>query len=177
MSLRRVGPADGHIKSALIGYCLELSSVIKIRVRPYLQLRVSMAIVSITRLRVRSWRYLPPFLFYALRSARQARHSQGNVATSLLRDRDRTFWTCTVWTTESAMKDFMLAGTHRQAMRKLLEWCDEASLVRWEQEDTREPSWLEAHQKLQAQGRRSKVNHPSPAHESFQIRTPGESAM
>ena len=135
-----------------------------------------MAIVSITRLRVRSWRYLPPFLFYALRSARQARHSQGNVATSLLRDRDRTFWTCTVWTTESAMKDFMLAGAHRQAMRKLLEWCDEASLVRWEQEDTREPSWLEAHQKLQAQGRRSKVNHPSPAHESFQIRTPGASA-
>lgn len=131
-----------------------------------------MAIVSVTRLRVRSLRYLAPFLFYALRSARQAKHSQGNIATSLLRDSDRTFWTRTVWTTESAMKDFMLAGAHRQAMRKLLEWCDEASLVHWEREDEREPDWDEAHQKLQAKGRRSKVNHPSPAQESFQIRPP-----
>ncbi len=63
------------------------------------------AIVSITRLRVRSWRYLVPFLVYAFRSARQARQSQGNVATSLLRDSDSTFWTRTVWATESAMKD------------------------------------------------------------------------
>lgn len=91
---------------------------------------------------------------------------------SLLRDSDRTFWTRTVWTTESAMKAFMLAGAHRQAMRKLLEWCDEASLVHWEQPDNREPDWTEAHERLQAQGRRSKVNHPSAAHESFQIRAP-----
>lgn len=131
-----------------------------------------MAIISITRLRVRSWRYLVPFLFYALRSARQARHAQGNLATSLLRDSDRTFWTRTAWTTESEMKDFMLREAHRQAMRKLLEWCDEASLVHWEQDDEQEPDWGEAHQKLQALGRRSKVNHPSPAHEKFQIRPP-----
>ena len=144
---------------------------IKIKIRPYWDCRF-MSIVSITRLRVRSWRYLVPFLFYAFRSDRQARHSQGNVATSLLRDSDRTFWTRTVWTTESAMKDFMLAGAHRQAMRKLLEWCDEASLAHWEQGDDREPDWSEAHQRLQAQGRLSKVNHPSPAHESFRIRPP-----
>jgi len=57
-------------------------------------------------------------------------------------------------------------------MRKLLEWCDEAALVHWEQESDQEPAWEEAHRKLQAQGRRSKVNHPSPAHETFQIRPP-----
>lgn len=131
-----------------------------------------MAIVSITRLRVRSSRYLIPFLFYALRSTRQAKHAQGNIAISLLRDTDRTFWTRTVWTTESAMKDYMLAGAHRQAMRKLLEWCDEASLVHWEQQDDREPGWAESHQRLQSQGRLSKVNHPSPAHKSFLIRPP-----
>jgi hypothetical protein len=66
----------------------------------------------------------------------------------LLRDRDRTFWTCTVWTTESAMKEFMVSGAHRQSMRKLLAWCDEAALVRWEQENHREPNWAEAHLKL-----------------------------
>ena len=131
-----------------------------------------MAIVSITRLRVRSWNFLVPFLFYALRSSRQAKRSPGNLAVSLLRDRDRTFWTRTVWTTESAMKNFMLAEPHRRAMRKLLEWCDEASLVRWEQPDNSEPEWHEAHRRLQSEGRRSKVNHPSPAHENFQIRPP-----
>jgi len=131
-----------------------------------------MAIVSITRLRVRSPRYLIPFLFYALRSTRQAKHAQGNIAISLLRDADRTFWTRTVWTSESAMKDYMLAGAHRQAMRKLLEWCDEASLVHWEEQDDRAPDWLEAYQKLQTHGRLSKVNHPSPAQESFRIRPP-----
>lgn len=131
-----------------------------------------MPVVSITRLRVRSWRYLLSFIFYALRSARQARNSQGNLAVSLLRDTGNTFWTRTVWTTESAMKAFMLAGPHRRAMPRLLEWCDEAALVHWEQESHREPDWQEAHLRLQADGRRSKVNHPSPAHESFQIPPP-----
>jgi hypothetical protein len=62
-------------------------------------------------------------------------------------------------------------------MRKLLEWCDEASLVHWQQGDDKEPNWGEAHHKLQTQGRRSKVNHPSPAHENFQIRPPQQDRL
>jgi hypothetical protein len=131
-----------------------------------------MPVVSVTRLRVRSWQYILAFLFYAFRSSRQAKKSQGNLHMSLLRDIRMTFWTRTVWTTESAMRSFMLAGPHRQAMRRLLEWCDEASLVHWEQDSGREPDWQEAHRRLQAEGRRSKVNHPSPAHDSFQIPPP-----
>jgi hypothetical protein len=132
-------------------------------------------VVSITRLRVRSWRYLLPFIFYALRASRQARNAQGNIAVSLLRDTDNTYWTRTVWTTESAMKAFMLAGPHGQVMRRLLEWCDEAALVHWEQETHKEPEWHEAHRRLQVDGKRSKVNHPTPAHENFQIRAPKSS--
>ncbi len=94
---------------------------------------------------------------------------------SLFRDAHNTFWTRTVWTTESAIKAFMLAEPHRQVMRRLLEWCDEAALVRWEQETSQEPDWHEAHRRLQRDGRRSKVNHPSPAHENFQIRAPNAS--
>jgi hypothetical protein len=131
-----------------------------------------MPVVSITRLRVRSWRYLLPFLIYALRIKWQAGKAKGNLAVSLLRDTHNTFWTRTVWTTELAMKTFMLAGPHGQVMRKLLEWCDEASLVRWDQESHEEPDWHEAHRRLQADGRRSRVNHPSRAHEGFEIRAP-----
>jgi len=112
------------------------------------------------------------FIFYALRASRQARNAPGNIALSLLRDTHNTYWTRTVWTTESAMKAFMLAGPHRQVMRRLLEWCDEAALVHWEQETDQEPEWHEAHRRLQVDGRRSKVNHPTPAQESFQIRAP-----
>lgn len=131
-----------------------------------------MALVSITRLRVRSLRFLPEFIWYSLRSARQASRASGNLATQILKERHWAFWTATAWTDDAAMKNFMLAGAHRVAMRKLLEWCDEAALVHWLQ-DTRDlPGWREAHRRLQAEGRRSKVNHPSPNQVAYQIPEP-----
>ena len=90
----------------------------------------------------------------------------------MLNDAHRTFWTCTAWVDEAAMRAFMLAPPHRMAMVKLLDWCDEAYLVHWTQESTQLPDWHEAHRRLVAEGRRSKVRHPSPAHEAFQIPPP-----
>ena len=123
-----------------------------------------MPIVSITRLRVRSWPYLPVFFVQTLRSARQAAKAEGNLAVSLLRDRRNTFWTSTSWVDESAMKAFMHARPHGPTMRRLLEWCDEAALVHWSQAGAELPSWETAHKRLQEEGRSSKVNHPSTAH-------------
>jgi hypothetical protein len=113
-----------------------------------------------------------PFIFYAIRTSRQAKKTEGNIAVSLLRDADNTFWTRTVWTNQSALKAFMLSGPHGRVMRRLMEWCDEAALVRWEQESDQAPDWHEAHGRLQQDGRRSKVSHPSPAQEKFLIRAP-----
>jgi hypothetical protein len=70
------------------------------------------------------------------------------------------------------MKKFMASGSHRRAMPKLLEFCDEASVGRWEQEDVALPSWSEVHRRMQHEGRRSKVNHPSAAQAAFQIPVP-----
>jgi hypothetical protein len=131
-----------------------------------------MAFVSITRLRVRSWRVLPGFLFYALRSAQQAARSEGNLAVKLLRDSHNTWWTSTSWDTESSMRKFMLMKPHATAMRKLLEWCDEAALVHWSQPDAALPAWDEAHRRMQSEGRTSKVLHPSPDHLAFRIAPP-----
>ena len=131
-----------------------------------------MPVVSVTRLRVRSWRYLLPFLFFALRSSRQAKAAQGNLGVTLLNDSNNTFWTCTVWATEEAMKSFMLSGPHRRAMPRLLDWCDEAALVHWAQESQQKPDWHEAHRRLQQEGRRSKVRYPSSAHEKYEIPRP-----
>jgi hypothetical protein len=97
-----------------------------------------MPLVSITRLRVRSFRYLPAFAVQAFRSARQAKNAPGNLAVSLLKDSHFTFWTRTLWSDEAAMRAFMIVGAHRHVMPHLLQWCDEAAVVHWVQ-DTVEP--------------------------------------
>jgi uncharacterized protein DUF3291 len=132
----------------------------------------AMPSISITRLRVRKWRYLPAFIFWAIRSSNQARHAEGNLGVWLLRDANNTYWTKTLWKDDTAMKAFMLSNPHKAAMPKLLEWCDEASLVRWSQADATPPSWDEAHRRLQLQGRQSKVNHPSDAHHALKFPAP-----
>jgi hypothetical protein len=135
-----------------------------------------MPLVSITRLRVRAWRHLPAFLLYSFRSARQARRAAGNLSASVLNDANLAFWTRTVWSDEAAMRAFMMAGAHRQVMPRLLDWCDEASLVHWQQETAELPTWPEAHRRLQSEGRRSRVRHPSAAHESFVFLPPRDAA-
>ena len=131
-----------------------------------------MPLVSITRLRVRSWRYLPAFFIQTLRIARQAARADGNLTVRLLRNSGNTFWTGTTWSSEAAMKAFMLAPPHSPTMRKLLDWCDEAALVHWTQEGRELPSWQEAHRRLQRDGRPSKVRHPSSAHSSHSFPAP-----
>ncbi len=131
-----------------------------------------MPFVSITRLRVRSWRHLPAFFIAAFRSASQARRAKGNLAFSVLREARNTFWTRSLWTDEAAMRAFMTAGAHRAAMPKVLDWCDEASVAHWTQDSAREPSWAEAHWRMQREGRPSKVNDPSEAHRRFELPAP-----
>lgn len=79
-----------------------------------------MPLISVTRLRVRSWRYLPGFAL----------------------------------------------------MVKLLDWCDEASVVHWDQQDATLPAWGEAYRRMVGEGRASKVRFPSAAHFAYQIPPP-----
>jgi hypothetical protein len=136
-----------------------------------------MPFVSITRLRVRSWRYLPAFLIHSFRAARQAKRAAGNLEVSVLRDANLAFWTRTVWIDETAMRSFMRSGVHRRVMPRLVEWCDEASVAHWLQEVPEPPSWREAHRRLQRHGRRSRVNHPSEAQRRFEIPVPRMSVV
>jgi len=135
-----------------------------------------MPLVSTTRLRVRAWRYLPAFVVGTFRSALQAKASSGSRAVSILSDSNFTFWTRTVWNDEAALRSFMLSGAHKKVMPRLLEWCDEAAVVHWLQESQEPPPWQEAHRRMQNEGRRSKVNHPSEAQERFEIPQPRTTA-
>ena len=131
-----------------------------------------MVFVSVTRLRVRSVRYLPFFFIHALLSSTQAARTTGSLGVRLLRDQKSTFWTITLWQSEAAMRLFMTNGSHRQVMPKLLHWCDEASVVHWHQFSAFVPIWMEAHRRMQQDGRRSKVNCPSKDHIAYSIPLP-----
>ena len=131
-----------------------------------------MPFVSITRLRVRRWRYLPGFLLYALASTLQARRASGNLAVSVLNDADFAFWTRSMWTDEAAMRAFMRSGAHRRVMPRLIDWCDEASVAHWIQDAAELPPWPEAHRRLQTEGRRSRVRVPSGRQQRFEIPAP-----
>jgi quinol monooxygenase YgiN len=128
-----------------------------------------MPLVSVTRLHLRSAWFLPAFFWHSNKAARQARLAPGNLLAAVRRDRHAGYWTLTVWADEAAMRAFMLAGAHRAAMPRLLDWCNEAAVVHWHQDSRETPTWDEAHRRLQSEGRTSKLKHPSEAHLKFQL--------
>jgi hypothetical protein len=120
-----------------------------------------MPIAAITRLRLRKLYTVPLFLIGAFRSKRQALASDGCLAADVRMIGVRVFWTRTLWRDTAAMREFMRSGAHRTVMPKLVDWCDEASLVDWERDTL--PEWSEAKAKMHSDGRLSRVRRPSPA--------------
>ena len=135
-----------------------------------------MVFVSLTRLRIRSIRFVPGFAVHTLRSLRQIKKSPGFHDGALLADRSWTFWTMTAWDSQESMRAYMTSGAHKTAMPHLLHWCDEASVAHWTQPEITLPSWIEADRRMREQGRISKVLHPSSQHASLNYRTPRTTA-
>lgn len=131
-----------------------------------------MPFVSITRLRLRSARFLLSFAPYTLRSLKQVSNASGFQGGALLADRSRTFWTMTTWDNQDSMRQFMMEGSHRAAMPHLLDWCDEASVVHWDQPENGLPAWSEADRRMRESGRASKVKFPSSCHATLSYRPP-----
>src|SRR5580658_5114892 len=136
-----------------------------------------MPLISLTRLRVRSFRYLPGFLWDTFQSVRQVQRSPGFLGGRLLVNSGYVFWTMTAWQDETAMNAYRTSGAHRQAMPKLLKWCDEAAVVHWTQESAEIPEWQQAELHMSEKRRLSKVNHPSAAQASQQIPPPQPSRI
>ena len=131
-----------------------------------------MPFISVTRLRLRSVRFLPLFMQQAFRSLRQTRSAPGFQQGALLADRSWTFWTLTAWSEQADMMRYMTTGDHKKAMPHLLHWCDEASVVHWEQPEAALPAWTEADRRMRTEGRASKVRNPSAHHADLTYREP-----
>lgn len=123
-----------------------------------------MPIVSVTRFRLRSIRFVPLFYVHAHRVIAQIRKADGRLAGAVKREGDLAYWTITVWRDDIAMNAFAASGAHRSAMPHLHDWCSEAGMARWVQEDARLPDWSEAVRRLREEGRASKLRHPGPNH-------------
>ena len=123
-----------------------------------------MPFVSVTRLRLRSPRFLPGFMWHNTRNLAQVKAAPGFRGGSLLADRGWAFWTLTAWDSLEAMRAYMTTGPHRAAMPRFVGWCDEGSVVHWEQEGDALPAWAEADRRMRSEGRPSKLRHPGPHH-------------
>lgn len=120
--------------------------------------------VSITRLRVRSIFYLPVFMLHAFRTMTQAQKAKGVLGVDTRFEKNNVVWTKTVWADEMMMKNYRNMGAHQIAMRLLSTICSEASVARWQQEEPELPTWEEAHRRMLAEGKLSKVKYPSTLH-------------
>jgi hypothetical protein len=103
---------------------------------------------------------VPAFLYRAFRSQRQAERSDGFLGGYVAMARRRAFWTVTLWRDVEAMRAYRRAGAHLAAMPRLLGWCDEAAVATLADVDSL-PDPDEAVRRLAAEGRLSKVRHPS----------------
>ncbi len=131
-----------------------------------------MTFFSVTRLRIRSSRFLPLFLVHMLTTLRQVKRAHGFQRGRLLADRHWTFWTLTAWDSQESMRLYMITGSHKKVMPRLLDWCDEASVAHWAQQEDDLPTWDRADQRMREIGRPSKVKHPSPRHASLTYDVP-----
>ena len=129
-------------------------------------------LASVTRLKVRSVRFLPRFLWNTFLSQRQVDRAAGFFGGRLLVDSGLTFWTLTTWENEQAMKKFRGSGAHAHVMGRLVEWCDEAAYAHWVADGEAVPTWPEAYDRLVSEGRLSRVEHPSANHLARQFPKP-----
>jgi hypothetical protein len=121
-----------------------------------------MSLVSVTRLRLGSVRFVPFFVLHANRTTAQIRKAHGFMAGAVQRDSGLAFWTLTVWRDEHAMRAFWASGAHQKAMPHLADWADEASMGCQPGSDL--PEWPEAVRCLREEGRPLTLRHPVPNH-------------
>ena len=129
----------------------------------------SLMIAAITRLRLRSWRFLIPFIIHANRSQRQAATSAGCVRVITRKTRGLAFWTLSVWESEAQLRAYVGASPHRESIPKLALWCDEAVTTHWNVASRDLPTWEDATAELLRSGRMLRVKYPSQDHAAKRI--------
>jgi len=131
-----------------------------------------MPVVVITRLRLKDPALFDEFFASAVAAVEQAQSSSGNLGADVLADANNTYWTRTAWQERRAMHDFVGAEPHRGIMRRLDDWCDEATFIDWEQDSAEIPDWQAGYARLIADGQVATLTEPSSAHQTRAFAAP-----
>jgi heme-degrading monooxygenase HmoA len=123
-----------------------------------------MAVIVVTRLRLRDPSFFDDFFASAVAVVEQAKNSHGNLGADVLVDANNTYWTRTAWQDHDEMQAFVGTEPHRSTMNRIDEWCDEATFVDWEQAGGNFPDWRESYGRLIADGQVAALTTPSDAH-------------
>jgi heme-degrading monooxygenase HmoA len=134
-----------------------------------------MAVIAVTRLRLRDHAYLDEFFASAVALLEQANNSAGVLGADVLAEENDAFWTTTAWQDRDSMVAYVSTDPHLTTMEHLDEWCDEATFVDWEQSSPDLPDWQTAFGRLVADGQPASLTHPSKAHETRAFPAPVES--
>jgi hypothetical protein len=120
-----------------------------------------MAVIVITRLRLRDPAFFDEFFASAVAVVEQAQISEGNLAADVLADANNTYWTRTAWKDRSVMDAFVGAEPHVSTMSRIDTWCDEATFVDWDQPGADLPDWQEGYRRIVAEGHVTNLTNPS----------------
>lgn len=80
--------------------------------------------------------------------AQSSEKDPGNLGVRVRKTKGLAFWTLAMWRNNQAIRTFVPASPHKEAMQKLPHWCDEAAFVDWEQDTADWQSWETATEKL-----------------------------
>jgi heme-degrading monooxygenase HmoA len=131
-----------------------------------------MAVIVVTRLRLRDAKLFDQFFTSAVAVVEQAQGSPGNLGADVLAEANNTYWTRTAWRDQGAMQAFVRTEPHRGTMAHIDEWCDEATFVNWEETGGDLPEWQESYSRLLADGRVAALTTPSDAHHTRDFPAP-----
>ena len=125
-----------------------------------------MAIVVITRLRLRDPAVLEDFFAAASAALEAATKADGNLGADAAAEANNTWWTSSSWRDRGSIGAFVRQQAHLRAMAGLDDWCDEATFVDWDQDDSKLPDWQTAYQHLVADGQSAKLPHGTAENDS-----------
>lgn len=116
-----------------------------------------MALLSMTRLQLKSISLLPKFIVQNEGVVKQLRVSDGFLNGKTMIDFNLGAWTTTLWENEDAMRAFYTSGAHRNIMPTLSDYSNEAVVCHIAFDGDGLPDWHFVHEKLSTIGKFSTV--------------------
>jgi hypothetical protein len=131
-----------------------------------------MAVIVVTRLRLKDPALLDDFFTDALAAIEQAQKSDGNLGVDALADANNAWWSVTSWQERRLMQSYVRTEPHRTIQSHLDRYCDEATFVDWEQDSADLPDWPTNWRHLVADGQAAEISQPSATHQSRDFPAP-----